>query len=92
MIYVKHNLFKQSKWFRTIDRNTTHIVLFKLPRYVQQISLTGRQLNNTQFLGECYELATKQPFGQLLINLDPKTADALRYSSKIVPPGHSIFY
>ena len=41
--YVKHNLFKQSKWSRTIDLNTTHIVLFKSPRYVQQIALIGQQ-------------------------------------------------
>ena len=60
MIYVKHNLFQQSKWSRTID-----LIL---------------------------ELATKQPFGRLLIDLDPKTSDALRYSSNIVPPGPSTFY
>ena len=41
---------------------------------------------------ESYELATKQAFGHLLIDLDPKTSDALRYSSNIVPPGPSIFY
>ena len=28
-IFVKHNLFHQSKWSRTIDLNTTQIVLFK---------------------------------------------------------------
>ena len=39
---------------------------------------------------ESYELATKQPFGNLLIDLDPKTSDALRYSSNIVPPGPPI--
>ena len=32
VIYVKHNLFQQSKWSRTIDLNTTHIILFKSPR------------------------------------------------------------
>ena len=30
-IFVKHNLFHQSKWSRTIDLNTTHIILFKSP-------------------------------------------------------------
>ena len=68
------------------------IILFKSPRDVQQIGLIGRQLNNTQFLKESYELATKQPFGHLLIDLDPKTSDVLRYCSNIVPPGPSIFY
>ena len=42
---------------------TTHIVLFKSPRDVQQVALIVRQLNSTQFLKESYELATKQQFG-----------------------------
>ena len=92
VIHVKHNLFQQSKWSRTIDLNTTHIVLFKSPRDVQQIGLIGRQLNNAQFLRESYELATKPAFGQFFIDLDPKISDALRYSSNIVPQGPSIFY
>ena len=29
VIYVKHNLFQQSRWSRTIDLNTSHIILFK---------------------------------------------------------------
>ena len=88
---MKHNLFQQSKWSRTIDLNTTLIVLFKSPRDVQQIGLIGRQLNKTQFLRKSYELATKQPFCHLLIDLDPKAPDALLYSSNFVPPGLSIF-
>ena len=92
VIYVKHNLFQQSKWSRTIDLDATHIILFKSSRDIQQIGLIGRQLNNTQFLKNSYELATKQPFGHLLIDLDPKTSDVLRYCSNIVPPGPSVFY
>ena len=92
VIYVKHNLFKQSKWSRTIDLNTTHIILFKSPRDIQQMSYIGKQLNNTNFLKDSYDLATKQPFGHLLIGLDPKTTDSLRYCSNIVPPGPTIFY
>ena len=43
VIYVKHNLFQQSKWSRTIDLNTTHIILFKSSRDNQQIGLIGRR-------------------------------------------------
>ena len=49
-------------------------------------------MNNTNFLKESYELATKQPFGHLLLDLDPKTSDYLRYCSNIVQPGSTIFY
>ena len=39
--YVKHKLFQQSRWSRTIDLNTSHITLFKSPRDVQQLDLLG---------------------------------------------------
>ena len=41
---------------------------------------------------ETYELATKQPFGHLLIHLDSKTSDSLRYCLIILQPGPTIFY
>ena len=37
VIYVKHNLFQQSTQSRTIDLNTTHFILFKSSRDIQQI-------------------------------------------------------
>ena len=92
VIYVKHNLFQQSKQSRTIDLNTTHLILFKSPRDIQQIDYLGRQLNNAKFLRHAYQLATKEDFGHLLIDLDPKTSECLRYSSNIVPPSPTIFY
>ena len=92
VISVKHNLFQQSKWPRINDLNTTHIILFKSPRDIQQIGLIGRQLNNTQFLNDSYELATKQPFGHLLIDLDPKTSDVIRYCSILFHQDHPFFY
>ena len=39
VIYVKHNLFQQSRRSRVIDLNTTHIVLFKSPRDSRSIML-----------------------------------------------------
>ena len=92
VIYVKHNLFQQSKWSRTIDLNTSHIILFKSPRDVQQIAIIGRQLDNAKFLKESYDLAVKEPFGHLLIDINPNTSDSLRFCSNLVPPGPSIFY
>ena len=92
VIYVKHNLYQQSKWSRTIDLNTTHIILLKSPRGVQQVEFLGKQLNLTLFLKNCYEIATRETFGHLLIDLDPKTSDCLRFCSNITKPGPSVFY
>ena len=92
VIYVKHNLFQQSRWSRTIDLNTSHIILFKSPRDVQQLDLLGRQLNVSKFFRNCYELVTRDSFGHLLIDLDPRTSNCLRYCSNITPPGPTVFY
>ena len=42
VIPIKHNLYQQSKWSRTIDFNTTHIILFKSARDIQQIDFLGK--------------------------------------------------
>ena len=91
-IFVKHNLFHQSKWSRTIDLNTTHVILFKSPRDLQQIDHFGRQLKQLDFIREAYQRATTRPFGHLLIDFDPKTSDVLRFCSNIVAPQPTTFY
>ena len=92
VIYVKHNLFHQSKWSRTIDLNTTHIIFFKSLRDIQQIEYLGKQLNCLQLLKDAYKLATAEPNGHLIIDLDPKTSQGLRFASQIIRPDPSIFY
>ena len=92
VIYVKHNLFHQSKWSRTIDLNTTHIILFKSLRDIQQIEYLGKQLNCLQLIKEAYKLATAEPFGHLMLDLDPKTSQGLRFSSQLIGPDPCIFY
>ena len=91
-IFVKHNLFHQSRWSRTIDLNTTHIILFSSPRHSQQIQFFGKQLNKVNFLKECYTKAVAEPHGHLLTDLDSKTSECLRFCSNIVGPGPTIFY
>jgi hypothetical protein len=93
VIYIKHNLFFQSKFSKTIDLNTSHVILFKSPRDIHQVKIFAKQMaSKGNFLETCYVKATEQPFGHLLIDLDPRTPDYLRYCSNIVGPGPSIFY
>ena len=51
---VEHSLFHESGWSRTNDLNTS-LVLFRSPRDVQQIDVFGRQLNNPEFIRDCFE-------------------------------------
>ena len=44
-IYIKHNLFQQSKLGRDVELQNTHIVLFESPRDVMQVTTFGTQLD-----------------------------------------------
>ena len=78
-IYFKHNLCHQSKLGRDVELQNTHIVLFKSPRDVMQVTTLGAQLGFGSELVDWYRDATSVPFGHLLIDLSPRTDDRLRY-------------
>ena len=78
-IYIKHNLFHQSKLGRDVELQNTHIVLFSSPRDVMQVATLSTQLGLGSELVDWYRDATSVPFGHLLIDLTPRTDDRLRY-------------
>ena len=43
-VYIKHNLFHQSKLGRVVELQNTHIILFKSTRDVSQINTISQQL------------------------------------------------
>ena len=80
-IYIKHNLFHQSKLGRDVELQNTNIVLFKSPRDVHQVATLTVQLGLGSALVDWCRDATTVPFGHLLIDLSPRTDDSLRYCS-----------
>ena len=78
-IYIKHKLFHQSKLGRDVEIQKTHIVLFKSPRGVMQVTTLGAQLGLVAELIDWYRDATSVPFGHLLIDMSPRTDNRLRY-------------
>ena len=78
-IYIKHNLFHQSKLGRDVELQNTHIVLFKSPRDVMQVTTFSKQLGLGSELVDWYRDATSFLSGHLLIDLSPRTHDRLRY-------------
>ena len=78
-IYIKHNLFHQSKLGRDVELENTHIVLFKSPRDVLQVALLGVHVGVGSALVDWYRDVTSVPFGPFLIDLSPRTDDRLRY-------------
>ena len=77
IIYIKHNLFHQSKLGRDVELQ--NIVLFKLLRDVHQVATLSVQLGLGSALVDWYRDATSVPFSHLLIDLSPRTDDRLRY-------------
>ena len=78
-IYIKHNLFHQSKLGRDVELQNTHIVLFKSPRDLMQVTTLSTQLGLGSELVDWYRNSTSVAFGHLLIDLSPRTDDRLRY-------------
>ena len=78
-IYIKHNLFHQSKLGRDVALQNTHIVPFKSPRDVMQVTTLSTQLGLGSELVDWYRDATSVPFGHLLIDLSPRTDHRLSY-------------
>ena len=78
-IYIKRNLFHQSKIGRDVELQNTHIVLFNSLRDEMQVTTLSTQLGLGSELVDWYRDATSVPFGHLLIDLSPRTDDRLRY-------------
>ena len=78
-MYIKHNLLHLSKLGRDVELQNTHIVFFKSPRDVMQVTSLSKQLGLGSELVDWYRDATSVPFGHLLIDLSPRTDDRLRF-------------
>ena len=78
-IYIKHNLFHQSKLGGDIELQNTHIVLFKSPRDVHQVAIISVQTVLGSALVDWCRDAMSVPFGHSLIDLSPRTDNRLRY-------------
>ena len=73
VIYIVQNLFHHSKEHRTISLNASYLCLTKNVRDASQIVHLAKQLypNNTKFFQQAYQLATKEPYSYLFVDLTP---------------------
>lgn len=79
------NIFFKSNVIRNLNLNSNYIVLFKNIRDRTQVSMFARQFypHNPSFVVNAFNDATSKPYGYLLIDLHPKTADEFRIRSEI---------
>ena len=86
-IYIVQNLFHQSKEHRTISLNASYLCLTKNVRDASQITHLAKQLypSQTKFFQQAYQLATKEPYSYLFVDLTPTCPDEIRIRSGIFP-------
>ena len=86
-IYIKRNFFHQSRIGPDVELHYMHIVLLKSSHDVMQVSTLNAQLGLASKLVGCYWDAKSVPYGQVLIDLSPRTDD--RYVIvQTVDPSH----
>ena len=93
-INLVQNLFPPGKYSRTISLNTHYIVAFKNPRDALGISTLAKQAfpGEVARVMEAYEDSTKQPYGYLLLDLHPTTANEFRLRTSIFPEEQQVVY
>ena len=62
-IYIKHNLFHQSKLGWDVELQNTHIALFESPGDVMQVSMLSAHVGLGPKLVDWYRVATSLPYG-----------------------------
>lgn len=87
IILLSQFLFSKNPVHRQISLNSTYISVFKNPRDNQQIATFARQLkpNNSKFVVDSYEQATKKPFSYIFFDNHQQTCDEVRIRSRILP-------
>ena len=87
VVFVTQNLLHRNRHVRTINLNTHYVVLFKNPRDAGQVAIMARQMypRKSSFVVEAFRVATREPYGYLLIDLKPETDDRYRFRTNIFP-------
>jgi hypothetical protein len=90
-IYVVKNLFAQGKALRDVSLNCQYQVLFNSPVDRHQISLLAKRIfpRNPDKMMIKYEETVSRPYGYLLVDLKPGTAESQKLKTDILPPSSS---
>ncbi len=87
VILFVQNMFHKGKESRTQSLNTNYYVIFNNPRDKSQIRTLSCQMypQNSKFLVDSFDDATKEPYGYLLLDLRQETHEKLRVMRRVFP-------
>ena len=87
VFYLMQNAFFKSKHNRSMQINTSYLILFKNPRNNIQPAILARDMfpTNWKSFMKIYQEATSKPYGYLLIDFKQETPDSRRVVTDIIP-------
>ncbi len=93
IILLSQNLFHQGKYARDMSLNMDYIVLFKNVRDASQIRHLAQQMypEYRDFLISAYRDATKQPYGNLFLDLKSSSEDVLRVRGNVLDEFQTVY-
>lgn len=94
VFFITQNIFSKGKFSRDITLNSSYMIIFRNPRDQQQLQILSRQIypNNSRFLIDSFEDATKLPYGYLLLDLKQSTENRNRIQTGILPTQQRIIF
>ena len=94
IIYLVQNVYDKSRSSRTVSLNAHYHVVFRNRCDASQFRVFASQMapHRSGWLSDAFQDATRQPFGYLLIDNLPRTADEQRICSRILPGEQAWFY
>ena len=87
VMYVVQNLFDKNTDFRTISLNSHYLVIFNNPRDRSQIIHLAKQMypGKLDYVKEAFNMATREPYRYLLVDLKQTTPEICRLRGRIFP-------
>lgn len=86
LILPIHHLYAPNPYLRTISSNSTHLIVFKSPRYSNTFTVLARQLtsNHRNLVKVFNKITEASSYGHLCVDLTPKCKEFNRYKSNIL--------
>ena len=91
LIFIAQRMFLNNENFRQISNNSDYLVIFRNTRNKSEIRVLAQQLTPGSLdLIDIYEMATREPFSYLFINLTQECPEDVKYLSNLFDFDHYI--
>ncbi|CAC5407083.1 unnamed protein product [Mytilus coruscus] len=94
VIFLLQNVFQKGKSMRTASLNCHYYLLMTTKREILQIGTLGRQMfpGKLKYFMDAYQKATSEPYGYLLVDINPHTDTSYQLRTNILPGQDTIIY